>query len=248
MKITIVAAKRRGLMISTVAQQPTVVNIVAEQRGRSTRRPRRAGLGTADIGGNVDAMSFAPLPATATWQHRGARSGFEVVFFGARGDGCRIEGWTTAVEDGATWAVEYLIEVDAAWATRSARIRGRSAEGFRLTVLEADGEGHWLVGGEPAPYLDGCLDADLEASAMTNALPVRRMALPVAAAAAAPAAYVRAVGLAVERLEQTYARTTDEATCQRYDYTAPAFDFCARLVYDQSGLVLDYPGIAVRAS
>jgi Putative glycolipid-binding len=68
-----------------------------------------------------------------------------------------------------------------------------------------------------------------------------------AAAAAAPAAYVRAVGLAVERLEQTYVRTTDESTGQRYDYTAPAFDFGARLVYDQSGLVLDYPGIAVRA-
>lgn len=82
---------------------------------------------------------------------------------------------------------------------------------------------------------------------MTNALPVRRMGLPVAAAAAAPAAYVRAVGLAVERLEQTYVRTTDESTGQRYDYTAPAFDFEARLVYDQAGLVLDYPGIAVRA-
>jgi uncharacterized protein len=82
---------------------------------------------------------------------------------------------------------------------------------------------------------------------MTNALPVRRMGLPVAAAAAAPAAYVRAAGLAVERLEQTYLRTADEAACQRYDYAAPAFGFGARLVYDESGLVLDYPGIAVRA-
>ena len=82
---------------------------------------------------------------------------------------------------------------------------------------------------------------------MTNALPVHRMSLPVTARAAAPAAYVRAVGLAVERLEQTYARTPGEATRQCYDYTAPAFDFGCRLVYDESGLVLDYPGIAVRA-
>jgi hypothetical protein len=28
---------------------------------------------------------------------------------------------------------------------------------------------------------------------------------------------------------------------------APAFDFACRLTYDESGLVLDYPGIAVRA-
>jgi hypothetical protein len=192
-------------------------------------------------------MSFAPVPATAAWHHRGARSGFEVVYFDAHNDGCRIEGWTTAIEDGATWAVEYVIEVDAHWATRSARTRGRSAEGFCSTLLEADGAGHWLIDGEPAPHLDGCLDVDLEASAMTNALPVRRMGLPVAAAAAAPAAYVHAVGLAVERLEQTYVRATDESTGQRYDYTAPAFDFGARLVYDQAGLVLDYPQIAVRA-
>ena len=192
-------------------------------------------------------MSFAPVPATAAWHHRGVRSGFEVVYFRVDGDRCCIEGQTAAIEDGVTWAVEYAIEVDAAWATRSARARGRSAGGFCSTVLEADGAGHWLIDGESAPYLDGCLDVDLEASAMTNALPVRRMGLPVTAAAAAPAAYIHAVGLAVERLEQTYVRATDESTCQRYDYTAPAFDFGARLVYDQAGLVLDYPGIAVRA-
>ena len=109
-------------------------------------------------------------------------------------------------------------------------------------MVQADGAGHWLVDDEPALGLDRCLDVDLEASAMTNALPVRRMGLPAAAAAAAPAAYVRAAGLAVERLEQTYVRTTDEAACQCYDYNAPAFGFGCRLVYDESGLVLDYPG------
>ena len=192
-------------------------------------------------------MSFAPLPVTAAWQHRGLRSGFEVVYFSAAGDRCRMEGWTTAVEDGATWVVEYAIEVDAAGATRSAVIRGRSAAGSCTARLEADGNGRWLVDGQPAPGLDGCLDVDLESSALTNALPVRRMGLPAGAAAPAPAAYVRAVGLTVERLEQTYARIADEGACQRYDYAAPAFDFAARLVYDESGLVLDYPGIAARA-
>ena len=59
-------------------------------------------------------MSFAPVPATAAWHHRGARSGFEVVYFQADGDRCRIEGQTAAIEDGVTWAVEYAIEVDAA--------------------------------------------------------------------------------------------------------------------------------------
>jgi uncharacterized protein len=112
-------------------------------------------LGGADIGGNVVVMSFTPVPATAAWHHRGARSGFEVAYFGARGDGCQIEGWATAVEDGLTWAVEYVIEVDAAGATRSARIRGRSGAGFCSALLEADGNGHWLADGRPARDLDG---------------------------------------------------------------------------------------------
>jgi hypothetical protein len=46
--------------------------------------------------------------------------------------------------------------------------------------------------------------------AMTNALPVHRMALPIGARAAAPAAYVRAADSSVERLEQEYLRTSDE--------------------------------------
>ena len=192
-------------------------------------------------------MEFAPLPATAAWRHQGARAGFEVAYFRALDRGCRIEGWTTAIEDDVTWAVEYSIDLDGTGATRGARIRGRSAAGSSSTLLEADGAGRWLVGGAPAPYLDGCLDVDLESSAVTNALPVRRMGLAPGAGAAAPAAYVRAVGLAVERLEQTYRRAPDEAASRRYDYAAPVFDFACRIAYDQSGLVLSYPGIAVRA-
>ena len=88
---------------------------------------------------------------------------------------------------------------------------------------------------------------DLESSALTNALPVRRMGLAPGTRAAAPAAYVRAIGLAVERLEQVYLRVPDEAGRRRYDYAAPAFGFTCRITYDESGLVLDYPGIAVRA-
>jgi uncharacterized protein len=193
-------------------------------------------------------MPFVSPPASAAWQHQDSRTGFEAVFFHLLDDGYRIEGCTTAVEDGATWIVGYEIVLDATWTTRSAHISGRSAAGSRSAVLEADGAGSWRVDGTRAPHLDGCLDVDLESSAMTNALPVQRMELGVGRRAAAPAAYVRALDLSVERLEQTYVRLPGEGTHQGYDYTAPVFDFACRLVYDESGLLLDYPGIAVRAS
>jgi hypothetical protein len=195
----------------------------------------------------VNAVSFASLPEQAAWQHRGARTGFEVVFFSRRDSGCLIHGCTAAIEDGTPWAVEYAIELDGGGATRRARISGRSASRYRSTVLEADGDGRWLVDGEHAPHVEGCLDVDLESSAMTNAFPVRRLGLAMATRATAPAAYVRVSDLAVERLEQVYLRTADAPTGQAYDYSAPAFDFRCRLTYDESGLVIDYPGIAVRA-
>jgi uncharacterized protein len=192
-------------------------------------------------------VSFRPPPASACWQHRAARSGFEVAYFEAIPDGLRIEGTTAAIEDARAWIVTYLIHLDSAWATRRARVAARTAAGLRETFLESDGAGHWLVDGSAAPHLDGCLDVDLESSAMTNALPVHRMNLRVGEAADAPAAYVRVVGLTAERLEQVYLRIAAQDARQRYEYTAPAFGFTSRLRYDDSGLVVDYPGIAVRA-
>jgi uncharacterized protein len=114
--------------------------------------------------------------------------------------------------------------------------------------LEHDGAGAWRIDGAAAPHLDGCLDVDLEASAFTNAFPVHRLGLAIGEGAEAPAAYVRALDLRVERLEQHYARVEDDGSRERYDYAAPRFDYADRLVYDEHGLVLDYPGLALRAA
>jgi hypothetical protein len=181
-------------------------------------------------------MSFVPPPTSAAWSHQDARSGFEVVYFQPLGDGHLLTGATTAVEDGQSWIVDYEIRVDAGWRTRRARVTGRSGSGLRTRLLEGDGEGRWRTDGEPAPHLDGCLDVDLESSAMTNALPVHRLALTSGATAQAPAAHVRTLDLSVERLEQQYARISNENGHQRYDYTAPAFDFSCQLLYDEAGL------------
>jgi uncharacterized protein len=191
--------------------------------------------------------TFLEPPSTAAWQHLGARQGFEVVFLHTSESSYRIEGATAAVEDGEAWAVEYVITLDRDWLTTSAVISGRSASGRRELKLEADRTGAWTVNGAPAPEVDGCLDVDLEASALTNAFPVHRLGLSVGQQASAPAAYVRAPDLSLERLEQHYVRRPDDAGRQSYRYTAPRFRFEADVTYDESGLVIDYPGIALRA-
>jgi hypothetical protein len=185
----------------------------------------------------------------AAWRHVDARVGFEVLFLRREHDVVRLDGYSTAVQEGEAWGIRYTLTLDEEWVTRHARVVGQSAQGEQEIRLEGDGSGEWRVDGEPAPELSGCLDVDLEASACTNALPVRRLGLQIGERAEAPAAYVRAPILRVERLEQSYARLEDDGDeGTRYDYAAPAFAFRTILTYDQAGFVLDYPGIAVRVA
>jgi hypothetical protein len=191
-------------------------------------------------------MFPSELPDQAAWQHRPTRAGFETTFFQRRDGGHRVEGRTSAVEDGRAWAIDYSIEVDARWRTTRAEVRARSRDGERHTRLELDDAGRWHVDGVEVPELDGCLDVDLEASACTNTFPVHRLALAVGDAADAPAAWVRAADLRVERLEQHYTRLDDHGGRPVFAYVAPDLDFSCQIAFDGSGLVLDYPEIATR--
>jgi len=193
-------------------------------------------------------MTHDEPPAAAAWRHVEARAGFEVVFPSRDADGYQVDGHAAAVEDGWAWSVHYMFVLDANWVTRSAHIACRSALGESKIHLESSGTARWLANGEPMPEVTGCLDVDLEASACTNALPIRRLKLDVGGAADAPAVYVRTRDLCVERLEQRYTRLPNVGGYARYDYVAPSLDFRAVLVYDEYGLVLDYPGIAVRVA
>jgi hypothetical protein len=191
---------------------------------------------------------FASPPASACWTHQGLRTGFEVAYFTIESGTIRADGTTTGLQDGDTWIVSYRLVLDEAWRTRAARITSRTALGQTERVLESDGNGHWTVDGKASAQLDGCLDIDLESSALTNALPVHRLQLELDERAEAPAAYVRAASLGVDRLEQSYGRVLSPAHRQEFDYEAPAFEFRCRLEYDVQGLVVTYPGIASRSA
>ena len=186
------------------------------------------------------------LPVWAAWRHRGLRDGFEVAFFASQHDGIRIRGATSAVEGEQAWQVSYDIALDDQWRTRSAVVHALDANGPRTVRVDCDQAGTWRVDGTPVAALDGCVDIDLESSAVTNTIPVHRLALAVGQGADVPAAYVRA-GLEVARLNQHYHRAADQDDgSQVYAYRAPEFDFATRLRYAPDGLVADYPGIAQR--
>lgn len=185
-----------------------------------------------------NATVFTALPVFAAWRLVDAVDGFEVVYAQPN----LLRGHSCAVEDGTAYAVRYEIALDDRWRTREARVASDTVAGPRETLMQSNGEGRWTVDGKHAPHLDGLVDVDLEASACTNTLPIHRLSLPLGEVTAASAVYVRALDLSVTRLDQTYRRLDDRC----YDYTSEGGDFRAVLKYDAAGLIVDYPGIAVR--
>ena len=81
---------------------------------------------------------FADLPASAAWRHQDARVGFEVLFASRDANGIRLEGHSTAVEEGVAWSISYTLVLDTHWRTRSARVVGRSSLGGNEVLLEGD--------------------------------------------------------------------------------------------------------------
>ena len=188
---------------------------------------------------------FSPLPPAAAWQLHDAHDGFEVTHLTPGPDGIRLSGTSVGVEHGLAWSFRYDLEIDADWHGRRGSIR--SADGGRLT-LASDAPGQWLVDGVHDPALDGCLDIDLEGSALTNTAPVHRLGLAVDERAEAPPVYVRTNTLRVERLDQTYRRLPYDGDGFAFEYASPRFGYRATLTFAADGLVTDYPGIAARVA
>jgi uncharacterized protein len=187
--------------------------------------------------------SFDSLPERGAWRLAGAHEGFEVARFRMERDGIVLTGTSVGIEDGVPRDFRYVIELDGSWRTRRAVVE--AGDGLRVEIA-TDGASGWLVDGVGDPGLDGCVDLDLEGSVVTNTVPVHRLALSVAEHADAPAAYVRARTLTVERLDQTYARLADDGGVLVFDYASPRFGYRDRLRFAPDGLVLDYPNVGSR--
>lgn len=195
----------------------------------------------------IEKHALHELPETAAWRHRGLRDGFEVAYFASNpADGTtRIWGNSVAVEGAKNYAVSYRVIVDEQWATREATVQTQTRDATWSTDIARDENGTWFVDGEARPDLAACVDIDLEASVVTNTIPVHRLwAEP--GSHEVRAVYVRATKHVVEVLDQTYSFPVVGTAPFACAYAAPQFDFSADLSYDASGLILEYPDLAVR--
>jgi hypothetical protein len=131
----------------------------------------------------------------------------------------------------------YELEVRGGWVTRRLRVE---VAGTGTLELRHDGKGTWS--GAPSVELDGVLDCDLAFSPLTNVMPIRRHRLHEQPGAVDfEMAWVSLPDLAVHRSRQRY----EHLAPGRVRYSSGSFT--ADLEVDADGLVVKYPGLAVRA-
>lgn len=134
----------------------------------------------------------------------------------------------------------YHVICDHAWRTLSAAVEGWLGKTTIRAVVETDpDQKQWRLNGVEQPHIIGCTDIDLNFSPSTNLLPIRRLSLAVGEAARIDAAWLRFPGFQLELLPQQY-RRLDETT---YRYESAGGQFVADLKVNESGFVVEYPGI-----
>jgi len=161
------------------------------------------------------------------------------------GEGWALRGVAAFVHEGAPARLDYGVRCDDAWRTLDGHVEGwLGATGIALRVARAP-DGAWRLNDRVVAGLDDCVDVDFGFTPATNVLQLRRIALAVGDGADVPVAWVDAAGGALRRLEQRYEHVSGEGVGGWYGYSAPAFDYQARLDVGASGFVRDYPRLWV---
>jgi hypothetical protein len=156
------------------------------------------------------------------------------------------------------YRLEYKLTTTEAYVTTRLEVSSRGSGWQRRLVLARDAADGWSCTAEHTGELDlppaggdlsavqSALDCDLGLSPLTNTMPVLRYGLhttPAAGPVELLMAWVAVPELAVypSRQRYTHLRRTPHGAMVRFESLDS--DFTADISFDDSGLVLDYPGI-----
>jgi len=188
-------------------------------------------------GEDSHALGMTERP-TIVWR-RLDRPGREVALVRRIRSGWRLFGTVELQRDAPQACLSHVTTCDRHWQTRDCEITG-FVENVAIAVhVGRDSAGRWSLGGVSIPETTGCDDIDLAFSPLTNLLPIRRLALAVGSSARVRAAWLRFPELTLEVLQQTYTRVDRD----RYLYETADGAFRRELTVNDTGLVLEYPGL-----
>lgn len=167
----------------------------------------------------------------------GFEAGLEHLDIRSDGNRTIAAGVIIGSEDGVDYGLTYRIAIDEAWRVREAHLQTTTG---RSLHLESDGQGTWCENGQTRPDLEGCTDIDIQATPLTNTLPIRRLRLERRQSAAIRVVYIRVPSLTAAQGHQRYTALEPGSL---YRFESLDSDFTADLPVDEDGFVLNYPGL-----
>jgi uncharacterized protein len=195
--------------------------------------------GFAAVREDEEFVSENKVNAQTTVWRRHDIAGHEACRVVALADGWQIAGVAVLAYEGQACRLDYVIECDAHWVTRSVVVTGWVGDREIEVTVQRDGEGQWKRNGHVCDDVAGCMDIDLNFSPSTNVLPIRRCNLGVGRSAVVRAAWLRFPSFALEPLEQSYTWMEHG----RYRYESGGGRFVAEVTVDATGMVIDYGDI-----
>lgn len=167
--------------------------------------------------------------------------GAEQFRFRAVPGGYEARGEVAATLEGAPLDASYVVETDAAWITRRVRVDVKSSG--TLEIL-SDGAARWRrADGSALPELDGCVDPDISVTPFTNTVALRRLDLKIGERAEIKVAYILVPELSLRAAPQRYTRLANRL----WRFDGLDIEFTADITVDESGFVVEYPGLFRRA-
>jgi hypothetical protein len=110
--------------------------------------------------------------------------------------------------------------------------------------LEGDGKGNWIYNGKEAVQFKNCIDVDIAVTPFTNTLPICRLNLQQGQPHQIQVIYCDLLHQVIKPVSQKYIRLSSN----EYHYENIPNDFEATIQVDESGFVVDYPGLFVRTA
>jgi uncharacterized protein len=153
--------------------------------------------------------------------------------------GAVIEGTAVFSDSDRPCRLDYHVQCDSQWRTRSARVIGWVGATPVNLAITVDRTRGWTMNGTPYLEVHGAEDVDLSFTPATNLLPIRRLRLGVGASAEVRAAWLLVPELSLEPLDQSYTRASE--TC--YAYESSGGRFKANLETNAAGVVTHYQGL-----
>ena len=159
--------------------------------------------------------------------------------------GFELAGTIVALHEGEPLEVKYRIDCYPDWRTLTVSVQQRFGNRCSALLVSTDEAGRWSD--QHAGLIDpvnGCLDADLELSPITNTLPINRLKLAVGEQSEIAVAWIRFPSLKIVRARQSYERLSSNT----YRYRSLESGFTADIDVDDVGLAIRYAGIWERVA